>query len=66
MIVQDFQSCRGPAAQAGRRRRKGDFVLRTPGVSPPDHAKGRRALDPGKNALHFSVFEKNFLEGFKL
>ncbi len=59
-LVQDSQSCRGPAAQAGRRRR-GDFVLRTPGVSPLDHAKGRRALDPAKNAGAFFRNRKNNL-----
>ena len=35
--------------------RAGDFALRTTSVSPLDHAKGRMALDPGKNALHSSV-----------
>ncbi len=35
--------------------RAGDFVLRTTSVSPLDRAKGRGALDPEKNALHFSV-----------
>ena len=32
------------------------FVLRTTGVSPPDRDKGRRALDPGKNARAFFRF----------
>ena len=31
----------------------GDFVLRTTSVSPLDHAKGPKALDPEKNAFAF-------------
>ena len=38
----------------------GDFVLCTTSVSPLDRDKGRKALDPAKNALHFSViFNEN-------
>ena len=33
--------------------RAGDFVLRTTSVSPLEHAKGRKALDPAKNADAF-------------
>ena len=33
--------------------RAGDFVLRTTSDSPLDHAKGRKALDPAKNADAF-------------
>ena len=38
---------------------EGEFVLRTTSVSPLDRDKGRRALDPAKNAPHFSVIKKN-------
>ena len=38
--------------------RAGDFVLRTPSVSPLDHAKGRKALDPAKNACAFFRFTR--------
>ena len=33
--------------------RAGDFALRAPSVSPLEHAKGRKALDPAKNAGAF-------------
>ena len=41
--------------------RAGDFVLRTTSDSPLDHAKGRKALDPAKNADAFFRNKKNNL-----
>ena len=46
---------------ASRPPEAGDFVLRTPSVSPLERAKGRRALDPAKNACAFFRNKKNNL-----
>ena len=43
---------------ASRPPEAGDFVLRTPSVSPLDHAKGHGPLTPRKMLTHFSVIKK--------
>ena len=52
-MLRAFLSVLPRSGCASRPPEAGDFVLRTPSVSPLDRAKGRRALDPAKNACAF-------------
>ena len=51
--LSNFSSGKGLVTERFEPLRAGDFVLRATSVSPLDHAKGRRALDPVKNACAF-------------